>query len=48
LNPVINEKSDIFRDMSKNKRAIAIKKAQKNLTKEKRNLASTHMGQLQP
>jgi hypothetical protein len=46
LNPVINEKSDMFKGMSKKKRATAIKKAQENLTKEKRDLASTHIGQL--
>jgi hypothetical protein len=46
LNPVINEKSDMFKGMSKKKRAAEIKKAQQNLTKEKRDLASTHIGQL--
>jgi 3,4-dihydroxy-2-butanone 4-phosphate synthase len=35
LNPVINEKSDMFKGMSKEKRATTIKKAQQNLTKEK-------------
>jgi uncharacterized protein YukE len=46
LNPVINEKSKTFKGMSKKKRATAIKKAQQKLTKEKRDLASTHIGQL--
>jgi 3,4-dihydroxy-2-butanone 4-phosphate synthase len=46
LNLVINEKSDMFKGMSKKKRATTIKKAQQNLTKEKRDLASTHIGQL--
>jgi hypothetical protein len=32
--------------MSKKKRATIIKKTQQNLTKEKRDLASTHIGQL--
>jgi hypothetical protein len=32
--------------MSKKKRATAIKKAQQNMTEEKRDLASTHIGQL--
>jgi ribosomal protein L21E len=32
--------------MSNKKRATAIKKAQQKLTKEKRDLASTHIGQL--
>jgi hypothetical protein len=40
LNPVINEKSEMFKGMSNKKRAAAIKKAQK-MTKEKRDLAST-------
>jgi hypothetical protein len=46
LNPVINEKSDMFKGMSKKKRATTIKKAEQNLTKEKRDLASTLIGQL--
>jgi ribosomal protein L18E len=46
LNPVINEKSEKFKTMSNKKRAAAIKKAQQKLTKEKRDLASTHIGQL--
>jgi hypothetical protein len=46
LNPIINKKSETFKGMSKKKRAAAIKKAQKALTKEKRDLASTHIGQI--
>jgi ribosomal protein L18E len=46
LNPVINEKSVTFKCMSNKKRAATIKKAQQKLTKEKRDLASTHIGQL--
>ncbi len=46
LNPVINEKSETFKGMSNKKRATAIKKVQQKLTKEKRDLASTHIGQL--
>jgi hypothetical protein len=46
LNPVINEKSETFNGMSKKKRALAIKKAQQALTKEKRDIASTHVGQI--
>jgi ribosomal protein L18E len=46
LNPVINEKSETFKGMSNKKRAAAIKKAQQKLTKEKRDLASIHIGQL--
>jgi hypothetical protein len=46
LNTVINEKSEMFKDMRNNKRATEIKKAQQKLTKEKRDLASTHIGQL--
>jgi hypothetical protein len=46
LNSVINEKSDTFKDMSNKKWVAAIKKAQQKLTKEKRDLASTHIGQL--
>ena len=46
LNPIINEKSETFKGMSKKKRATTIKKSTKNLTKEKRELASTHIGQL--
>jgi hypothetical protein len=39
------EKWDV-KDMSNKKWAAAIKKAQQKLTKEKRDLASTHIGQL--
>jgi hypothetical protein len=46
LNPVINEKSKTFKGMSNNKRAAAIKKVQQKLTKEKRDLALIHIGQL--
>jgi hypothetical protein len=46
LNPVINEKSAMFKGMSNKKKATSIKKAQQKLTKEKRDLASTHTGQL--
>jgi hypothetical protein len=46
LNPVINEKCETFKGMSNKKRAATIKKAQQKLTKEKRDLASTHIGQL--
>jgi ribosomal protein L18E len=46
LNPVINKKSETFKDMSNKKKAAAIKKHNKKLTKEKRDLASTHIGQL--
>jgi 3,4-dihydroxy-2-butanone 4-phosphate synthase len=46
LIPVINEKSEIFKGMSNKKRATTIKKAQQKLTKEKRDLASTHICQL--
>jgi transcriptional regulator of aromatic amino acid metabolism len=46
LNLVINEKSETFKGMSNKKRVAAIKKAQQKLTKEKRDLASTHIGQL--
>jgi 3,4-dihydroxy-2-butanone 4-phosphate synthase len=46
LNLVINEKSDTFKGMSKKKRATTIKKSQQKLTKEKRDLTSTHIGQL--
>jgi hypothetical protein len=45
LNPVINEKSEMFKGMSNKKRVAAIKKAQK-MTKEKRDLASTHIDKL--
>jgi hypothetical protein len=48
LNPVINGKSDTFKGMSKKKRATTINKGQQNMTKEKRYLASTHIGQLFP
>jgi hypothetical protein len=46
LNPVINKKSDSFKGMRNKKRDAAIKKAQQKLTKEKRDFASTHIGQL--
>jgi hypothetical protein len=46
LNPVINEKSETFKGMSKKKRATAIEKVQQKRTKEKRDLTSTHIGQL--
>jgi hypothetical protein len=46
LNPVINEKSEMFKGLSNKKCATAIKKAQQKLTKEKIELASTHIGQL--
>jgi 3,4-dihydroxy-2-butanone 4-phosphate synthase len=46
LNSVINEKSETFKGMSKKKRATTIKKAHQKLTKEKRYLVSTHIGQL--
>jgi hypothetical protein len=46
LNPVKNKKSETFKGMSKKNMATAIKKAQQKLTKEKRDLASTHIGQL--
>jgi hypothetical protein len=46
LNPVINEKSETFKGMSNMKRAATIIKAQQKLTKEKKDLASTHIGQL--
>jgi hypothetical protein len=46
LNPVINEKSEMFKGMSNKKRVAAIKKAQQKLTKEKRDLTSTHISQL--
>jgi hypothetical protein len=39
LNSVINEESEMFRDMSNKKWVAAIKKAQQKLTKEKRDLA---------
>jgi hypothetical protein len=45
LNPVINEKSETFKGMSNKKKPTA-KKAQQKLTKEKRGLTSTHIGQL--
>jgi hypothetical protein len=45
-NTVINKKSEMFKDMSNKKRATEIKKAQQKLTKEKRDLTSTHIGQL--
>jgi hypothetical protein len=34
----------MFNGMNTKKRAVAIKKAQKKLMKEKRDLASTHIG----
>jgi hypothetical protein len=46
LNLVKNKKSETFKGMSKKNMATAIKKAQQKLTKEKRDLASTHIGQL--
>jgi hypothetical protein len=46
LNPVINEKSETFKGMSKKKQITAIKKAQQKLTKEKSDFSSTHIGQL--
>jgi ribosomal protein L18E len=46
LNPIINKKSEMLKGMSNKKQATAIKKAQQKLTKEKRDLASIHIGQL--
>jgi hypothetical protein len=46
LNPFINEKTKTFKSMSNKKRVVTIKKAQQKLTKEKRDIASTHIGQL--
>jgi hypothetical protein len=46
LNPIINEKNEMFKGMRNKKRAATIKKAQHKLTKEKRDLTSTHIGQL--
>jgi hypothetical protein len=46
LNTFINEKSEMFKGMSNKKQVAAIKKAQQKLIKEKRDLASTHIGQL--
>jgi hypothetical protein len=46
LNPVINEKTEMLKGMSNRKRATAIKKAQQKQTKETRDLASNHIGQL--
>jgi hypothetical protein len=46
LSPVIDEKSEMFKGMSNKKWATTIKKAQQKLTKEKRDLASTHIDQL--
>jgi hypothetical protein len=46
LDPVINEKSEMFKGMSNKKMPAAIKKAQQKLNKEKRDLSSTHIGQL--
>jgi uncharacterized protein YukE len=44
LNPVINEKIEMFKGMRE--MTATIKKAQQKLTREKRDLASTHIGQL--
>jgi hypothetical protein len=41
-----NKKSETFKGISNKKRATTIRKAQQKLTKEKRDLASTHIGQL--
>jgi 3,4-dihydroxy-2-butanone 4-phosphate synthase len=46
LNSVTNEKSETFKGMSNKKRTATIKKAQQKPTKEKRDIASTHIGQL--
>jgi hypothetical protein len=46
LNPVINEKSEMFKSMSNKEWSTTIKKAQQQLTKEKRDLVSTNIGQL--
>jgi hypothetical protein len=46
LNPIINEKSETFKGMSNKKRDTTIKKAKQKLTIKKRDLASTHIGQL--
>jgi hypothetical protein len=46
LDPVKNEKSEMFKGMSNKKMPAAIKKAQQKLNKEKRDLSSTHIGQL--
>jgi GR25 family glycosyltransferase involved in LPS biosynthesis len=46
LNPVINEKSELFKGMRNKKWDAAIKKAQQKLIKKKRDLASTNIGQL--
>jgi hypothetical protein len=43
LNPVINKKSETFKGMSKKQWVTTIKKAQQKLTKEKRDLALTHI-----
>jgi hypothetical protein len=42
LNPQINEKSQKYKAMTKKKRAAS----QTQLTKEKRDIASTHLGQI--
>jgi hypothetical protein len=42
LNPVINEKSEMFKGMSNKKRATTIKNAQQKLTKEKRSCINPH------
>jgi hypothetical protein len=47
LNSVINKKSEMFKRMSNKKWAATIKKhTQQKLTKDKRDLASTHIRQL--
>jgi hypothetical protein len=46
LNPVINDKIETCKGGRKKKRAAAIKKSQQKLTKGKRDLASTFIGQL--
>jgi ribosomal protein L18E len=46
LNLVINDISEMFNGMSNKKHVTTIKKAQQKLTKEKRDLASIHIGQL--
>jgi hypothetical protein len=46
LNLDINKKSETFKGMSNKEWAAAIKKEQQKLTKEKRDLASTHICQL--
>jgi hypothetical protein len=46
IEPIINEKSETFKSIRNKKRTTAIKKAQQKLTREKRDLASTHIGRL--